>query len=114
MVRAAAHPHVRLDLDLGHVALHGGDPVAAIAEAHGLIGMVQVADVPGRVEPGAGTLDWPTILAALDEVYSGLVELELEPAGTGAAGEHAMLSRLARLGLGSPARGQNEKPMSTP
>lgn len=99
VVRAAGHPHVRLDLDLGHVALHGTDPLAAIAAAAGLIGMVQIADVPGRVEPGAGTLAWPGILAALAEAYAGLVELELEPAEPGAAGERAMLARLARLGL---------------
>lgn len=99
VVRAANHPHVRLDLDLGHVALHGDDVLAGIAEAAGLIGMVQIADVPGRVEPGAGTLDWPAILAALDSIHEGLVELELEPSAPGAAGEHAMLAGLAHLGL---------------
>ncbi|MGF7149152.1 hydroxypyruvate isomerase [Sphingomonas zeicaulis] len=110
VVRAADHPFVRIDLDLGHVALHGEDPVAAIAAAGALIAMVQIADVPGRVEPGAGTLDWHAIFAALGEAgFAGLAELELEPAAPGAAGERAMLARLARLGLL-----QKEKPTSIP
>lgn len=110
VVRAADHPFVRIDLDLGHVALHGDDPVAAIEAVGRLIGMVQIADVPGRVEPGAGTLVWRAIFAALAEAgFTGLAELELEPAGQGEAGERAMLARLIRLGLL-----QNEKPTSIP
>lgn len=106
----ADHPQIRIDLDLGHIALHGEDPVAAIRAASGQIGMVQVADVPGRVEPGAGHLDWAAIFAALHSAgYEGLLELELEPSGPGEAGERAMLARLVSL-----ARDQNEKPMSTP
>ncbi|MES2497991.1 MAG: sugar phosphate isomerase/epimerase family protein [Pseudomonadota bacterium] len=104
VVTLAAHRQVRLCLDLGHVALHGRDPVAAIGMAAGLIGNVQIADVPadgpGRVEPGAGRLDWAAIFAALDAAgYDGLLELELEAAEPGKAGERAMLSRLAGLGL---------------
>ena len=110
VVRGADHPFVRIDLDLGHVALHGDDPVAAIGMAGALIGMVQIADVPGRVEPGAGTLDWQAIFAALGQAgFTGLAEFEGEPAEPGAAGERAMLARLARLGLV-----QNEKPTSMP
>jgi len=103
VVALADHPHVRIALDIGHVALHGRDPVAAIGLAAEMIGNVQIADVPadgpGRVEPGAGTLDWVAILGALDAAgYDGLIELELEPAETGEAGERAMLSRLTGLG----------------
>jgi len=104
VVALAGHPHVRIGFDIGHVALHGRDPVEAIGLAAGMIGNVQIADVPaegpGRVEPGAGTLDWVAIVGALDTAdYAGLIELELEPAETGEAGERAMLSRLAGLGL---------------
>lgn len=89
------HAQVRLNLDVGHLALHGDDIPAAIRAAAGRIGLVQLADVPGRVEPGAGTLDWPAIIRALEGTgYGGLLELELEPAANGAAGEQAMLERL--------------------
>ena len=99
LVRSADHPAVRLTVDIGHIALHGDDPVAAITTSAPWIGIVQAADLPGRVEPGAGELNWPAIAAALAAAeYSGLIELELEPAVEGAAGERAMLARLATLG----------------
>jgi hydroxypyruvate isomerase len=100
LVRAVDHPAVMLNLDLGHVALHGDDVVATIDACGRWIGMVQVADVPGRVEPGAGRLDWRAVREALDRVgYDGLVELELEPAEAGEAGERAMLARLVEVGM---------------
>lgn len=99
LVERIDHAHVRLNLDVGHVALHGNDVPAAIRAAAGRIGMVQLADVPDRVEPGAGTLDWPAILRALAGArYGGLLELELEPAEDGVTGERAMLERLGSFG----------------
>lgn len=99
VVRAADHPAVMLNLDLGHVALHGDDVIEAIEACGPWLGMVQAADGPGRVEPGAGRIDWAAVEMALDRVgYTGLVELELEPAEAGESGERAMLSRLAGLG----------------
>jgi sugar phosphate isomerase/epimerase len=93
------HPFVRLNLDTGHIAMHGDDVVATIRAAGRRIGMVQTADMPSRIAPGAGTLDWPAIFAALDAVgYDGLLELEFELADTGEAGERALLGRLAGLG----------------
>lgn len=100
LVRRVYHPAVLVNLDLGHVALYGDDLIAAIEGAADLLGIVQIADVPGRVEPGAGTIDWQAIAVALkDADYCGLVELELEPSGEGETGERAMVSRLADLGL---------------
>jgi sugar phosphate isomerase/epimerase len=100
----AAQPAVRLNFDVGHLALHGLDVVEAIGRSARLIGMVQVADVPGRVEPGAGVLPWPAIFQALEASgYEGLVELELEPALPGAEGETALLRRLRALAPLSPA-----------
>jgi hydroxypyruvate isomerase len=100
LVCTVDHPAVLMNLDIGHVALHGDDVIAAIEGAAPWLGMVQAADVPGRVEPGAGHLDWTVIAAALGRAgYRGLVELELEPAGQGEIGERAMLTRLADLGL---------------
>lgn len=100
LMEAVDHPAVRINLDVGHVALHDNDVIAAIDGTQAWLGMVQVADIPGRVEPGAGHLDWAAIAAALVRVqYRGLVELELEPAGKNVLGERAMLTRLADLGL---------------
>lgn len=100
LVQRADHPGVRLTLDVGHISLLGGDPVAAIGRAARYLGNVQFADTPGRVEPGAGTLDWAAISAALVRAsFTGPIEIECEPATAGAAGEQAMLERLAALPL---------------
>lgn len=99
VVERADHPAVRLNLDIGHLALLGEDVLAAIARCAGKIGMVQAADVPGegqigRLAPGAGVLDWPAVFSALaDAGYTGLVELELEPGGL--AGETDLLRRVS-------------------
>ena len=64
---------------------------------HSRIGHVQVADVPGRHEPGTGTADLDGWVGQLRRLgYQGWIGLEYAPLGTTVAG-------LARLGLGSPA-----------
>jgi hydroxypyruvate isomerase len=70
-------------LDVYHVARAGGDPFAAIDDAGGLIGHVQISDWPGRGQPGSGSLDIWGILEHLDASgYEGAVGLEYEPRGT--------------------------------
>ncbi len=46
------------------------------------IGEVQVADVPGRCEPGTGEVNWPAVARALNEMgYRGPVGMEAYAAG---------------------------------
>lgn len=74
-------PNVMLLVDVYHVAMAGQDPVEVIERAGKRIGHVQVAEYPGRHEPGTGTLKWAEILAALARVgYRGSVGLEFAPA----------------------------------
>jgi hydroxypyruvate isomerase len=54
-----------------------GNLIALIERAGPLIGEVQVADVPGRCEPGTGETTYPAIAAALERIgYDGTVGLE--------------------------------------
>jgi len=70
----------KLQLDTHHLGLTVDDVPSAIRSAAGHIGHVQVADVPGRHEPGTGSLDWPAIGAALrDARYAGPIGLEYQP-----------------------------------
>lgn len=82
--RAAAHggvDNLRLLLDVYHLAVNGDDVGAAVARYADRVGHVQVADAPGRHEPGTGGLDIDTPLAALERAgYGGWVGLEYEPA----------------------------------
>ena len=98
MVRAVAMPSVRLLFDTGHVAMMGHAVPSALASCAAEIGLLQFADIPGRVDPGLGELDWPAILHALRD-YAGMIELEFEPADPSTAGEMQMLVRLKALGI---------------
>lgn len=84
MDRAAGHggvDNLRLLFDVYHLAVNGDDVDAAVARYADRVGHVQVADAPGRHEPGTGDLDIDTPLAALERAgYRGWVGLEYKPA----------------------------------
>jgi hydroxypyruvate isomerase len=78
--RAGGHPNVGLLLDLFHLANNGDDLDAAIAKHTDVTGHVQIADCPGRGEPGSGELDLDALLADLAACgYAGWVGLEYKP-----------------------------------
>jgi hydroxypyruvate isomerase len=77
LVEAVDSPHVRMALDLYHAQIGEGNLVALIERADGAIGEMQVADVPGRCEPGTGEIYYPAIARALQRIgYTGTVGLE--------------------------------------
>jgi hydroxypyruvate isomerase len=82
--------------DLYHLAVNGDDLDQAIA-AHGeRVAHVQIADAPGRHEPGTGTLDLDRYLGALAAGgYRGWVGLEYVPS-RGSADSFAWLPRERR------------------
>ncbi len=55
-VRAAGHSNIGLLCDLFHLANNGDDVTAAIAAHADVTSHVQIADCPGRAEPGSGEL----------------------------------------------------------
>lgn len=66
--------------DLYHSTVEGENVVAELQNAGSLIQYVQLADAPGRGEPGTGDIDWPTALAALRASgYDGPIGLEYYP-----------------------------------
>ncbi|KXO97800.1 hydroxypyruvate isomerase family protein [Tsukamurella pseudospumae] len=68
---------LRLLADLYHLQVNGDDVSAAIDAYAARIGHVQIADDPGRGEPGTGTLDLDGHLAHLERVgYRGPIGLE--------------------------------------
>jgi hydroxypyruvate isomerase len=91
--RSAGHANVALLLDLYHLAVNGDDVDAAIDKHAALTGHVQVADAPGRGEPGSGSLDLTEQLDLLRaRGYAGRVALEYKPTTT-------TLESLANLAL---------------
>ena len=77
LVDAVGHPHLRMNLDLYHAQIGEGNLIDLVRRAGPLIGEVQVADVPGRCEPGTGEINYAAISdALLAQGYRGTVGLE--------------------------------------
>jgi hydroxypyruvate isomerase len=80
IVRAVGNPNVRLCFDLYHQQISEGDLSWRLTENLNLIGHIQVADVPGRNEPGSGEINFEHIFGLLQELgYKGFVGLEYTP-----------------------------------
>lgn len=80
LIERIGRPNVYLQLDIYHVAMAGEDPLETIRRAGPRIGHVQLADMPGRHEPGSGDLPFAAILNALEAAgYSDPIGLEFVP-----------------------------------
>lgn len=83
LVERADSPSVRLQLDQYHAGMMGTDPIAALRRYAPLVAHVQIADVPGRNQPGTGTQPISAFLEELDKLgYQGSVGLEYKPKGS--------------------------------
>ncbi|MCW3012937.1 MAG: hyi1 [Solirubrobacterales bacterium] len=72
--------NVMLQFDAYHVQRMEGNPAARLDAVLDWVGHVQVADDPGRHQPGTGTIDFPALFAVLQHRgYQGSVGLEYIP-----------------------------------
>ncbi|HEX2805959.1 MAG TPA: TIM barrel protein [Kineosporiaceae bacterium] len=77
LVRAVDSPHLKVMLDLYHAQIGEGNLIELVRGAADVIGEIQVADVPGRCEPGTGEIHYPAVARALTDLgYTGTVGLE--------------------------------------
>ena len=82
LVSAVNRPQLRINLDLYHTQIGEGDVIRWAEACLPWIGEVQVADNPGRCEPGTGEMNWPNIARALAAMgYSGPVGMEAFASG---------------------------------
>jgi len=82
LVEAVDHPNLRMNLDLYHAQIGEGNLVELVERAGPAIGEIQVADVPGRCEPGTGEIHYPAVARALAKAgYTGVVGLEAWASG---------------------------------
>jgi len=97
--RAAGAANVGFLCDLYHLAANGDDLDAAIAAHAAKIAHVQIADYPGRGEPGSGTLDFGHLFETLRRHgYLGWIGLEYKPTDT----TELSLERLRGQGMLDP------------
>ena len=72
--------HVKINWDLYHMQISEGDLCGRLAEGFDQVGYLQLADHPGRHEPGTGEVHYNRVLRqALDLGYNGYVGLECVP-----------------------------------
>jgi hydroxypyruvate isomerase len=86
-VDAIGRDRLGLQFDVYHVQVTEGDITKRMELHFPMIAHVQIADVPGRNEPGTGEIGWPFVFRRMDELgYGGWVGCEYRPAGTTQAG----------------------------
>jgi hydroxypyruvate isomerase len=79
-VDRVARPNVRLQYDAYHMQRMEGNLVATITEHADRIAHIQIADSPGRGEPGTGEINFPFVLDAIEALgYAGWIGLEYNP-----------------------------------
>lgn len=82
LVSSVNHPRLQLNLDLYHAQIGEGYLIELCRKSLPWIGEIQVADVPGRCEPGTGEVNWHGIAKALKNMgYSGQVGMEAFASG---------------------------------
>ena len=81
LIRTLGLESVRIGIDSYHMNIEEADPSAAILAAAPWIGHAQVSD-SNRFQPGAGHLDWPAWLGALEAIgYDGYLAAECRLTG---------------------------------
>jgi hydroxypyruvate isomerase len=75
-------PNLAFQYDIYHMQIMEGD-LAPTLEAHlPQIGHMQLADTPGRHEPGSGEINYPFLFDHIDRIgYTGWIGCEYRPAG---------------------------------
>jgi hydroxypyruvate isomerase len=80
IARGVGSPDFGVLYDVYHSTVEGEDVAAELANAGELVKYVQIADAPGRGEPGSGNINWPACLAEIRRSgYNGPIGLEYYP-----------------------------------
>jgi hydroxypyruvate isomerase len=75
--------NLRLQYDLYHAQIMEGDLARGLESNLELVGHIQLADNPGRHEPGTGEINFPFLFRHLERIgYRGWIGCEYEPLGT--------------------------------
>ncbi|MCU0876376.1 MAG: TIM barrel protein [Pirellulaceae bacterium] len=80
---AVGSPMVKINWDLYHMQISEGDLCGRLKDGFAQVGYLQLADHPGRNEPGTGEINYSRVLRQAQELgYDGYVGLELRPKTT--------------------------------
>jgi hydroxypyruvate isomerase len=80
IVRAVNRPNVKVLYDFYHEQRGGGNLIEKLEQNIDWVGLVHIADVPGRHEPGTGEIDYTNIYHSLGRLkYNGFIAMEYAP-----------------------------------
>jgi hydroxypyruvate isomerase len=87
IIAAIGADRLGLQYDIYHTQITQGDIVTRMRGLMPVIAHMQVADNPGRHEPGTGEIAWDFVFPQIDAAgYTGWIGLEYRPAGETASG----------------------------
>ena len=82
IIRKVNHPNVKFLYDFYHEQIAEGNLIEKLEKNIDLVGLVHIADVPGRHEPGTGEINYANIFRKLAQLkYDHYAAMEFEPAG---------------------------------
>jgi hydroxypyruvate isomerase len=82
IVRAVNHPQVQFLYDIYHEQMSFGDLITKLEKHIDVIGLIHIADVPGRHQPGTGEINYTNIYRKLQELnYRHNIAMEFYPTG---------------------------------
>lgn len=83
LIDAVGHANLGLQYDLYHAQVMEGDLARTLRTHIGRIGHIQIADNPGRHQPGTGEINFPFLFGELRRLgYTGWIGCEYQPSGT--------------------------------
>ena len=90
IVKAVAHPQVQFLYDFFHEQVAEGNLMEKLEKNIEHVGLVHIADVPGRHEPGTGEINYKNIFRKLAELkYTRMVAMEFLPTADAVTQLHA-------------------------
>ncbi len=87
LIQQVGHPNLFIQYDVYHMQMMEGKLIKTMRENLSAIAHIQIADVPGRHEPGTGEINFDNLFRSLDDMgYRGWIGCEYIPAGQTEAG----------------------------
>ena len=82
IIRKVNNPNVKFLYDFYHEQIAEGNLIEKLQKNIDIVGIVHIADVPGRHEPGTGEINYDNIYRKLAELkFAGTVAMEFRPTG---------------------------------
>jgi hydroxypyruvate isomerase len=87
LIKEVGHPNLQFQYDVYHMQIMEGNLTKTIQANLDKIAHIQIADNPGRNEPGTGEINFANLFKAIDAAgYKGWIGCEYKPAGKTEAG----------------------------